>query len=271
MTSIKLDKENINKLIEISKKAGEAIMQIYRTDFEVEIKKDLSPLTQADILSHKIIHDSLSKMTPNIPILSEEFSDISFDERSTWKEYWLIDPLDGTKEFIKKNGEFTTNIALISNNKPVLGIIHVPSSNETYWGSEETGSYFLEGDSESDMIQLKVSNNTESPLRIVSSRSHISQDLKMLLKKLDNYELLSIGSSLKFCLIAKGEADCYPRLGPTCEWDIAAGDIIAQSAGADIVTLKNCPLKYNTKKEFLNPYFLVSNNIFNKEKILSLL
>lgn len=264
-----IDEENIQKLIGISKDAGYEIMDIYNTNFEVVSKDDQSPLTKADILSNKIICDSLKRITPNIPILSEESSTISFHDRSKWSYYWLVDPLDGTKEFVNKNGEFTTNIALIKNNAPIFGIIHVPSRNETYWGSKCEGSFMLANDNIKKSLRVR-SSKPNSELRIVSSRSHPSGDLKLLLEKLDNYELVGIGSSLKFCLIAKGEADCYPRLGPTCEWDTAAGEIIAISAGADVVTLDDMPLDYN-KKDLLNPYFLVSNNQEIKKRILSLI
>ena len=251
--------------------AGEAIMKVYKTDFNIQIKKDSSPVTEADLASHEIITSNLKKLTPNIPVISEESCRIPLHERAKWGEYWLIDPLDGTKEFIKKNDEFTTNIALLRNNKPVLGIIHVPAYDETYWGSENLGSYELCGDSQSDAKEMRVSSDSDSKLRIVSSRSHPSGDLKILLDRLKEYELVSIGSSLKFCLVAKGEADCYPRLGPTSEWDTAAGEAIARFSGAMIVDLKNQNLCYNSRKDFLNPYFIVSNNISNKEKILSLL
>ena len=169
MGSFSLKKENINNLIEISKSAGQAIMDIYKTDFDIKLKKDRSPLTRADISSHIIISEALLKMTPDIPIISEESSNISFDKRSKWELYWLIDPLDGTKEFINKNGEFTTNIALIYKNRPILGVIHAPARNETYWGNETQGSYFQEGGSNSDIRKINISENPQSNLRIVAS------------------------------------------------------------------------------------------------------
>ena len=271
MPPISFSQEYIKKLIKISKNAGDAIMDIYESDFDVNLKSEQSPLTKADILSNKIICQSLKKITPDIPILSEESSDISYHERSKWNQYWLIDPLDGTKEFIKKNGEFTTNIALIFENRPIFGMIHVPASNEIFWGSKEMGSYHLKGDSLSDMKKISASQEKKDSLRNVSSRSHPSGGLKILLEKLEKFELVSVGSSLKFCLIAKGEADCYPRLGPTCEWDTAAGEIIAESAGANIVNLENKTMKYNHKENYLNPHFLVSNSIETKKEILSIM
>jgi len=260
MPPISLDQDHIKKLIKISKNAGDAIMDIYESEFDVNFKSDQSPLTKADILSNKIICQSLKKITPDVPILSEESSSIPYRERSKWNQYWLIDPLDGTKEFIKKNGEFTTNIALIYKNRPIFGMIHVPVSNEIFWGSKEMGSYHINGSSLSNKKKISVSQKTNDNLRIVSSRSHPSGDLKRLLDKLENFELVSIGSSLKFCLIAKGEADCYPRFGPTSEWDSAAGEAILEAAGGSVVKLNGETLKYNLKKDFINPSFFAINH-----------
>ena len=174
MPPISLDQEYIKKIIKISKNAGDAIMDIYESEFDVNFKSDQSPLTKADIASNKIICQSLKKITPDVPILSEESSDIPYHERSKWNQYWLIDPLDGTKEFIKKNGEFTTNIALIYENRPIFGMIHVPASNEIFWGSKEAGAYHLSGDSLSNKKKISVSKEKKDNLRIVSSRSHPS-------------------------------------------------------------------------------------------------
>ncbi len=266
-----LDKLNAEDLIDISKNAGKAIMDIYHSDFDVNLKKDLSPVTKADLISNEIIVSALRKITPNIPIISEESSETSFKVRSQWKEFWLIDPLDGTKEFIKKNGDFTTNIALIRDNRPVFGIIHVPNRDQTYWGSNQYGCYFLCGNS-SDIEEIRVSSNSNSSLRIVCSESHPSNQLASLLKKIENCEVYTAGSSLKFCMIAKGEADCYPRLGLTSEWDTAAGEIIAESAGACTFTIENKLLSYNMNENgFLNPYFIVTNSIRTKEMVLSLI
>ena len=271
MPPISLDQEYIEKLIKISKNAGDAIMDIYESEFDVNFKSDQSPLTKADILSNKIICQSLKKITPDVPILSEESSSIPYRERSKWNQYWLIDPLDGTKEFIKKNGEFTTNIALIYKNRPIFGMIHVPVSNEIFWGSKEMGSYHINGSSLSNKKKISVSQKTNDNLRIVSSRSHPSGDLKRLLDKLENFELVSIGSSLKFCLIAKGEANCYPRLGPTSEWDIAAGDAILSSAGGTVCDMRGNPILYNRNKSFLNPNFLASSDKIDEKNILGLI
>tara|TARA_B110000438_G_scaffold237418_1_gene234795 strand:- start:492 stop:1307 length:816 start_codon:yes stop_codon:yes gene_type:complete len=248
----------IDDLIVISKEAGKAIMKIYSSDFDFQIKEDLSPLTLADNISNKIICEKLKILTPDLPIISEEGSKISFEVRSRWKKYWLIDPLDGTKEFIKRNGEFTINIALIENNIPILGIIHIPTTNETYWGSNIDGSYY--SNERIFKKRIRISNNSVAPIRIITSRSHPNKSLNLLLKEIGKYEIIRLGSSLKFCHIASGNADFYPRFGPTSEWDIAAGDAIVRYAGGYISDLNNKPIMYNMKESFLNPNFIVSRN-----------
>jgi len=261
------NKQLIDELITISKEAGKAILKVYNSNFDYQIKEDSSPLTKADKISHKIISKKLKELTPEIPILSEEDSNIPFDIRSKWEKYWLVDPLDGTKEFIKRNGEFTVNIALIEKHNPILGIIHLPVSNETFWGSNIDGSYY----SNQNIIKQKisVSSDDSSKIRILASRSHPSKHLDLFLKMIGNYKIINKGSSLKFCLIASGEADLYPRLGPTSEWDIAAGDAIVRFAGGFISDLDNKPLLYNKKESLLNPYFLVSKNKTEGEILLS--
>tara|TARA_B100000029_G_C17444617_1_gene912780 strand:- start:134 stop:952 length:819 start_codon:yes stop_codon:yes gene_type:complete len=248
----------IDQLIKISKEAGQAILEVYKTNFDYQIKEDLSPLTKADTLSNNIICEGLKVITPNIPILSEENSNIPFNIRSLWKQYWLVDPLDGTKEFINKNGEFTVNIALIRDHRPVFGLIHLPVKKYTFWGCEHKGSFFL--DKKNNAKKIKVSKNMNDPIRIAASRSHPSDKLTNLLNKIENYKLLKVGSSLKFCLIASGEADIYPRFGPTCEWDTAAGEAIAKFAGATVVDLNNKDLNYNSKNSYINPPFLSTSS-----------
>ena len=269
MDHIQIESELIEQLIKISKEAGKAILEVYNTNFDYQIKEDLSPLTKADTLSNNIICERLKVLTPEIPILSEENSDIPFNVRSKWQKYWLVDPLDGTKEFIKKNGEFTVNIALIDNHLPVLGIIYVPVSNQTYWGSINLGSFYIQGNSEA--IQIYVSQNSNNPLTIATSASHPSKNLSTLLEKIKNYKIIKKGSSIKLCLVASGEADVYLRLGPTSEWDIAAGDAIIKFAGGNIVSISGEPLSYNLEESFLNPQFIAYNNDSNKSKFLSLL
>lgn len=261
MSSFSFNKENIDKLIEISIDAGDSIMGIYETDFDFKQKEDRSPLTEADILSNKIITQSLGKLTPNIPILSEESANIPIINRLNWNEYWLVDPLDGTKEFIKKNGEFTTNIAFIKNNRPIFGIIHAPAINETYWGTKDIGAYFLNGDCKSGTEKIRTNSSHSSKIRIITSRSHPNPRLQTILDDLDDYELFEAGSSLKFCRIASGKADCYPRLGPTSEWDTAAGEAILLSAGGCVLTGEGSPLNYNKEEGYLNPNFIASADI----------
>jgi 3'(2'), 5'-bisphosphate nucleotidase len=253
----------INKIIAISIDAGKKIMEIYESaDFGVEMKSDNSPLTLADKASHEIIVAGLKKEFPDIPILSEEGKDIPYSERKNWKKFWLVDPLDGTKEFIKKNGEFTVNIALIQNNKPVLGVIYAPAyddridqptvqpefSGTLYYGEKSIGAFKQYANQEPDKIHtIKKDSN----LTAVKSRSHSSEDEQKILDEFGVTDSISVGSSLKFCMVAEGKAQVYYRHGPTNEWDVGAGHAIAEAAGA---TLEG--LQYN-KEIILNSSFLV--------------
>jgi 3'(2'), 5'-bisphosphate nucleotidase len=239
----------------IAVEAGQAILEIYRQDFEVLLKEDESPLTQADLASHRIICDALSGLTPNVPLLSEESADIGFDTRSGWREYWLIDPLDGTREFVNRNGEFTVNIALIVEHRPVLGIVHVPVFGTTYSGIVGSGAHRRDSDGSEKPIHVRVP--CADPMVVVGSRSHANPKLGEFLAGIGEHELISMGSSLKFCLVAEGRADFYPRLGPTSEWDTAAAHAVVEAAGGQIVTLDGQPLQYNRKASLLNPEFLV--------------
>lgn len=263
------DQELIFSTIEIAKEAGEAISEIYNSDFDYQFKKDLSPITTADTLSHSIITERLKTVTPEIPILSEENCNISYNIRSQWKQYWLVDPLDGTKEFINKNGEFTVNIALIDKNTPIFGIIHIPVTNETYWGSKVSGSFY--SSDKHDAKQIKVSENYQNPILIVASRSHPSSELDSLLETIKDYKIINIGSSAKFCLVASGKADFYPRFGPTSEWDVAAGEAIVRFAGGHMMTIDGKPMSYNLKEDYLNPSFIVSSKKIVPKKLLSLI
>jgi|TARA_B110000438_G_scaffold274911_1_gene295470 3'(2'), 5'-bisphosphate nucleotidase len=256
----------IEPLTKLSQNAGNAILDIYSSDFNVSIKEDTSPLTQADLKSHQIIVEGLKKITPNIPIISEESSLQSFDERKLWHQYWIIDPLDGTKEFVKKNGEFTVNIALINNHKAILGIVYVPVSKKTYIGCDGFGAQIIEADKTKKIIH--VSKKTNKLIRIVGSRSHQGDSLKNFLSQIENYELQPMGSSLKFCLIAEGLADVYPRYGPTSEWDTAAAQAVVEQAGGLVLKTDGTPLLYNTKDNILNPDFIVINSPSHKELFL---
>lgn len=235
--------------------AGEAILTIYHSnDFGVDHKADDSPLTKADLASHRIIVDGLKALTPDIPVLSEESADIPFEERQSWQKYWLVDPLDGTKEFIKRNGEFTVNIALIQQGKAVLSVVYVPVTDVSYSAAVGVGVFKREAGKKSSIGVMK---NSRFKPTVVGSRSHMSEDVQAYLDRLGQHELVSMGSSLKFCLVAEGKADLYPRLGLTSEWDTAAAQCIVEQAGGQVVTLDGKPLLYNTKDSLLNPFFMV--------------
>jgi 3'(2'), 5'-bisphosphate nucleotidase len=240
----------------IAHDAGAAILEVYSEAFEVIEKDDASPLTQADLASHRIIRDALARLTPDIPLLSEESADIPFETRRAWSEYWLVDPLDGTKEFVNRNGEFTVNIALIRGDAPALGVVHVPVSGVTYSGVVGRGATRSEAGGAERPVAVR--KPCADPVVVVGSRSHANPALEGHLARLGrDYELVSMGSSLKFCLVAEGRADFYPRLGPTSEWDTAAAHAVVLAAGGRIVTLDGEPLRYNRKASFLNPEFLV--------------
>jgi 3'(2'), 5'-bisphosphate nucleotidase len=240
---------------EIAVRAGAAILDVYGREIEVVTKDDDSPLTQADLASHRVITAALAELTPDVPLLSEESAGIEYAERAAWTEYWLIDPLDGTKEFINRNGEFTVNIALIRNHEPVLGVVHVPVTGVTYTGITGQGAW--RSDAGADPVPISVRLPCPSPVTVVGSRSHANPALAGHLEALGDYRLVSMGSSLKFCLLAEGKADFYPRLGPTSEWDTAAAHAVVLAAGGRIVRLDGEPLRYNCKESLLNPEFLV--------------
>ena len=244
-----------DKIADIAADAGKAILEVYGQDIEVVSKEDDSPLTRADLASHRIIRDALARLTPDIPLLSEESAAIDFETRASWQRYWLVDPLDDTKEFINRNGEFTVNIALISGHEPVLGVVHVPVSGVTYAGIVGVGATRQESGQSALSISVRIP--CADPLVVVGSRSHANPALAGHLEKLGRFELISMGSSLKFCLVAEGKADFYPRLGPTSEWDTAAAHAVVLAAGGRIVTLDGHPLQYNRKASYLNPEFLV--------------
>jgi len=245
----------LNDVRTLAKQAGEKILEVYNTDFTVEEKDDKSPLTAADMASHKTIVAGLATLTPDIPVLSEESAKIPYTERAAWQTYWLIDPLDGTKEFIKRNGEFTVNIALIDQGAPVLGVVYVPVTGVTYAGCVGQGSIKeVPGEGEQAIHVRKLG---EGPVAVVGSRSHQGDSLKAFLARLGDHEIISMGSSLKICLVAEGVADVYPRLGLTSEWDTAAAHCVVEQAGGSLTDLEMQPLRYNTKDSLLNPFFFV--------------
>ncbi|MBT42051.1 MAG: 3'(2'),5'-bisphosphate nucleotidase [Idiomarina sp.] len=241
----------LQELQQIARDAGVAIMEIYNSDeFDVQLKGDDSPLTKADLAAHRVIVDGLRKLNVQYPIISEESADIDWELRRLWHRYWLVDPLDGTKEFIKRNGEFTVNIALIEKGEPICGVVYAPVLDAMYVGERDKGT-FLNGE------QIQVEQNAPETLRIVGSRSHASQETTDWLEALGKpYQMVPMGSSLKICLVAEGKADIYPRLGPTSEWDTAAAHAVLNAAGGSITTLDGEPLRYNQKESFLNPYFI---------------
>lgn len=250
------DQEFLAPLLAIAERAGEQILAIYNTDFEVAEKDDKSPLTQADLAAHREIVSGLGALTPGLPILSEESATVPWGERRHWERYWLVDPLDGTREFVKKNGEFTVNIALIENHQAVIGVVHVPVSGTSYLGAQGVGAFKRERDGSQRAI--KVQAPAQQPPRVVASRSHRGPDVDTYLEKLGDHEVVSMGSSLKLCLVAEGKADVYPRLGPTSEWDTAAAHAVVNAAGGTVVeAVGGQPLRYNTKDTLLNPFFIV--------------
>ncbi|XOV78365.1 MAG: 3'(2'),5'-bisphosphate nucleotidase CysQ [Aestuariibacter sp.] len=257
----------IDKCVALSQKAGAAIMDIYQRDFDVESKQDNSPLTEADLASHNIIVDGLQAIS-EFPVLSEESAETPWEERQSWQTYWLVDPLDGTKEFIKKNGEFTVNIALIHNGEPVLGVVYAPALNTTYIGELSSGAWKIAADGTKSPL-TPVSADNADIVKVVGSRSHQSPEIKGFLASLGKEaELVAMGSSLKLCLVAEGKAHLYPRLGPTSEWDTAAAHAVVTAANANVTVMEKDssgiftdsgkPLTYNQKESILNPYFLVS-------------
>jgi len=246
--------ELTQQCVKIAERAGEEILHVYNTGFEVTHKDDASPLTQADIAAHQIISQGLSTLEPVMPILSEESSPPDYSVRSTWPRYWLVDPLDGTREFVKRNGEFTVNIALIEGHEAILGVVHAPVGGETWYGSRNNGAWIKKGNEHPRRIQAR-SPQPDAAYIIIRSRSHPSDRLQAYLDKLGPHETLSLGSSLKTCLIAEGKADFYPRLGPTSEWDTAAAHCVLREAGGDITDTNMNPLQYNTKESLLNPEF----------------
>lgn len=273
--------ELIPGILSVAKKAGDAIMEIYHSDFSFERKDDHSPLTLADKRSHRIITDFLRSST-GLPVLSEEGKKIPFADRKEWEYFWLIDPLDGTKEFISRNGEFTVNIALVFMGRPVIGIICVPDKKTFYFGAAGIGAYKLLDDAETvvsfpentdlqkgstGVFHQIISKATRLPVEhgnrvftVIGSRSHMSPETEDYIHKLKEkhgeIEFLSAGSALKLCLVAEGKADLYPRLGPTMEWDTAAGQVLVEQTGGSVISAENGErLTYN-KKDLLNPFFI---------------
>ncbi|MDA7742470.1 3'(2'),5'-bisphosphate nucleotidase CysQ [Francisellaceae bacterium] len=249
-----LNKINIEDIKSIARTAGKDIMEIYRRDFHVELKEDKSPLTEADIKANEIICDRLKELYPNIPILSEEGRNIPYSERNLWDYFWLIDPIDGTKEFIKKTGEFTVNIALIHGGKPVLGVVYAPEIDDLYWAKQGEGAY-----KNSQKLPLIVNEHPEEKLTVVASASHPSKETQDFIGALETQEveLIAKGSSLKLCMVAEGVADIYPRLAPTMEWDTAAAHAVVLEARKEVVQYGSKESLVYNKENLLNPWFVV--------------
>ena len=260
-----LNESLIQSIIDISNLAGDKIMDIYQKDFAIYEKSDESPLTEADLAAHNCIVSGLRQLS-DVPILSEESTEIPWQERSSWDCYWLVDPLDGTKEFIKKNGEFTVNIALIKDGIPIFGVVYAPVLKHTYVGMLGEGAFKI-----TDGVRAEITPKPKTAgetWKVVGSRSHQSPEIQALLDSLEGEtELVAMGSSLKLCLVAEGVAHLYPRLGPTCEWDTGAAQAVVEAAGGKVTIIEDAtdalkadakPLRYNQKESLLNPYFLVS-------------
>jgi 3'(2'), 5'-bisphosphate nucleotidase len=244
----------------IAREAGAAILEVYRRDDHgVQRKADESPLTAADLAAHHLIHSALRALTPELPVLSEESAAVPWSLRQTWSRYWLVDPLDGTKEFINRNGEFTVNIALVDNGVPVLGIVYVPTLDLLYSGAQGLGALKEERGQRMRITTAQLVPG-QKQLRVVASRRHGGDELEAWLARLrvrfPKLELVSMGSSLKICLVAEGRADIYPRLAPTSEWDTAAAQAVLEAAGGILTDTAFQPYRYNRKEELLNPHFL---------------
>ena len=241
------------RIIALAREAGEAIMRVYAQDFAVETKDDDSPLTAADMAAHRIIVAGLTALTPDIPVLSEEDAGIAWETRRTWTRLWLVDPLDGTREFVKKNGEFTVNIALIEDGESTLSVVHAPALDYLVHAERGVGAFLREAGTD---VPIASTRPAAAPLRVAASRSHLDARTQGVLARLGEHERLGLGSSLKFCRIAEGRIDFYPRFGPTSEWDTAAGQCVLEAAGGVVLETSGDRLTYNRKPSILNPDFL---------------
>jgi 3'(2'), 5'-bisphosphate nucleotidase len=241
------------ELLPVVARAGAAIMQVYGAAFSVQHKDDNSPLTLADLESQRVIIEGLKRITPDIPILSEESATAPWAERQSWRELWVVDPLDGTREFVKRNGEFTVNVALVVEHEPLLGVVAAPALGLTYWSAAGVGAFCSTAGGEQRRIHTAP---PQRPLRVVGSRSHASGETAAYLARLGPHVLTQIGSSLKFCLLAQGEAELYPRFGATSEWDTAAGQAVLEAAGGHVTRMDGHRLRYNCRDSVINSDFV---------------
>jgi len=251
----------VRPLLNVARAAGDKILEIYGRDFEIEYKSDDSPLTEADKVANEVIMEFLRAAHADTPIISEENREIPYPERVDWTRFWLVDPLDGTKEFIKKNGEFTVNIALVEDRQPVLGVVYRPVTDTMYFGAEGAGAWKIEAGGAAEQISGGPHYSEKSEVRVVASRSHLTSEVEAFVENLRSQgkqvDILSAGSSLKICLVAEGAADVYPRFGPTMEWDTGAAHVVATAAGKQVLNAETRePLDYN-KENLLNPHFIV--------------
>ena len=246
----------LHDVVSLAREAGRTILEIYASSFAVQEKDDRSPLTEADLRSEKLILAGLRRIAPEVPVLAEESARAPYSTRAGWDRLWVVDPLDGTKEFVRRNGEFTVNIALVQDHRPVLGVVHAPALDRTYYACEGVGSF--RSDAEATGRAIRVADEGPGPVRVVGSRSHRGNSLDAFLERIGPHEMVEVGSSLKMCLVAEGLADVYPRLGPTCEWDTAAGQCVLEQAGGQVLRLDGTPLGYNSREEIVNPHFVAS-------------
>jgi 3'(2'), 5'-bisphosphate nucleotidase len=258
-STIPLNQTSLRNVIKIAREAGKAILEVYENDFDLEYKQDNSPLTTADKRSHEVIESGLLALFPDLPVLSEESGEIPYEIRKNWDYFWLVDPLDGTKEFIKRNGEFTVNIALIGQGRPLAGVVYVPVRDSLYFAVEGEGSYKIDRNGNYEKLVSKK-RPADGSLTVIGSRSHHSEAMEAFMaeqrKYYDPVHLLPVGSSLKFCMIAEGKADIYPRLAPTMEWDTAAAHVVVRESGKSVLNYEDgLELAYN-KEILLNPWFI---------------
>lgn len=254
----------LTKIIALAKQVGQEILTIYYQEnlLVIHNKADRSPFTEADLTAHKIITAELTQLTPEIPILSEESSIPAFAERQQWQRYWLIDPVDGTQEFLRRTNDFTINIALIEGNKPILGVVHAPALDCCYFASLDQGAFKQVGEQSAQLIHTRVRPN--GPVTVVASRRHGLPMLETFLQRLGAHTMVHRGSALKCCLVAEGIVDVYPRLSPTSEWDTAAAQCVLEQAGGAVIDCNGLPLRYNSKDSLENPFFLaVGDTAYN--------
>ena len=243
-------------VIKIADEASEKVLHIYQSDFKVNYKEDHSPITAADIASHDIIVKGLRQISRDIPILSEEGAEIPWEERKKWRRFWLIDPIDGTKDFTQRTGEFTVNIAMIEDGEPVMGVVTAPALKEAFWGIRGEGAHMRDRTGRVHRIRVAEPKDT---LRVVASKNHLNEETRAFIEALGSHETVQAGSSLKFCRIAEGHADIYPRMAPTSEWDTAAAHAVLVAAGGKVQTPEGQPLVYG-KENILNPNFIAAGN-----------